>query len=206
MKRDKLNVPAVIKAAISPVTYGLPLSFSYESEASLHTEGGFRVTTAGFTVVYTDGSCLQNGSAEAKAAIGIYFGPCSPHNISVPLINTDRKSNNAAEIIASTEALKICRKYNRVDVEIRTDSKFLIGCVLQHLSIWKANGWLRTNGKPVSNKIELEELAEVLKGFRVQWVYVPGHASEVGNNYADFLARYGTFKLMRLQDSSYFHK
>ena len=206
--KTRKNVDSLIDntVEISPVSYGLPLSFSCEPESSLCTEGGFRVTSAGFTVVYTDGSCLSNGSADAKAAIGVYFGPCSPHNISMPLLETDRKSNNAAEIVASTEAFKLCKKYNRMNVEIRTDSKFLIGCVLQHLSIWKTNGWLRTNGKPVSNKVELEELDEILKGFTVQWVYVPGHSGEVGNNYADFLARYSTFKLMRINDPSYFHK
>jgi ribonuclease HI len=195
-----------VKKVDTPVVNGLPNSFSYEPEFSLYTEDGFRVTSAGFTVVYTDGSCLANGSVGAKAAVGIYFGPHSPYNCSLPLLDSERKSNNAAEIVASTEALKICRKHNRMNVEIRTDSKFLIGCVLQHLNTWKVNGWIRTNGKPVSNRIELEELNEALRGFEVQWVYVPGHAGEIGNDFADFLARHETFKLMRLNDASYFHK
>jgi ribonuclease HI len=195
-----------IRKADTPVIYGLPSSFSCEPEFSLYTEGGFRISSAGFTVVYTDGSCLANGTVGAKAAIGIYFGPHSPYNLSVPLLASDRKSNNAAEIVASTEALKLCRKHNRMSVEIRTDSKFLIECVLQHLPTWKVNGWLRTNGKPVSNKIELEELDEALTGFEIQWVYVPGHSGEMGNDFADFLARHATFKLMRNEDVSYFHK
>jgi len=202
-RKSKINS---VRKVVTPVTYGLPSSFSYEPESFLYTEDGFRITSAGFTVVYTDGSCLANGSVGAKAAIGIYFGPHSPYNLSLPLLQTDRKSNNAAEIVASTEALKICRKHNRMSVEIRTDSKFLIECVLQHLPTWKINGWIRTNGKPVNNKVELEELDEVLSGFKVQWVYVPGHSGEAGNDCADFLARYSTFKLMRMDDPSYFYK
>jgi ribonuclease HI len=194
------------KKVDTPSAYGLPSSFSYEPEYSLYPEDGFRVSSAGFTIVYTDGSCLANGSMGAKAAIGVYFGPHSPYNLSMPLSVSDRISNNSAEIIASTEALKLCKKYKRMSVEVRTDSKFLIECVLVHLPTWKTNGWLRTNGKPVSNKIELEELDEILKGFEVQWVYVPGHSGEEGNDFADFLARHATFKLMRQKDISYVHK
>jgi ribonuclease HI len=183
----------------------LLLNSFYEPDHSLiSTKDGFRVNSAGFTVVYTDGSCLGNGTDGAKAAVGVYFAADSPYNVSKPLPSQYRKSNNAAEIVASIEAFKLCLQHNRKLVELRTDSKFLIGCVLEHLQKWKNNGWLKTNKKPVSNKEELEELDQALKGLTIRWVYVPGHSNETGNEYADFLARLATFKMMRKEDPLYF--
>jgi ribonuclease HI len=187
----------------SSENYNLLLSSHYEPDFSLCTKDGFRVNSAGFVVVYTDGSCLGNGTTEAMATMGIYFAKDSPYNVSKPLPSKYRKSNNAAEIVASIEAFKLCKQHNHVFIELRTDSKFLLGCVLQHLSTWKKNGWLKTNGKPVTNREELEDLDEVLKGLVVRWIYVPGHSNEPGNDYADFLARYASFKLMQLKDPSY---
>jgi ribonuclease HI len=183
----------------------LSLISFYEPDRSLVcTKDGFRINSAGFVVVYTDGSCLGNGKDNAKASIGVYFAADSPHNISQPLSSHYKKSNNAAEIVASIEAFKLCLRHNHKLIELRTDSKFLIGCVLEHLEKWKTNGWLKTNGKPVSNKEELEELDRTLRGLTVRWVYVPGHSNEIGNDCADFLARLATFKMMRENDPLYF--
>lgn len=33
-------------------------------------------------IVYTDGSCLGNGGKDARAGIGVYFGPSHPLNVS----------------------------------------------------------------------------------------------------------------------------
>jgi ribonuclease HI len=141
-----------------------------------------------------------------KAGIGIYFAEDSPFNACQPLPAGHRLSNNAAEIAASTEALRICKSNNRFYIEIRTDSKFLLGCILQHLSTWKKNGWVKTNKKPVNNREELENLDKVLEGLTVRWVYVAGHSNEKGNDCADFLARYATFKQMRKDNPLYFQQ
>lgn len=190
------NVPG--KPSILPENYGLSPSFSYEPELILYAEDGFRINSAGFTVVYTDGSCLSNGNSDAKAAIGVYFGPQSPYNITRPLPKGYSPSNNTAEIVASIEAIKLCRQQSKLRVEIRTDSKFLVHCVTLHMPVWRKNGWLKTNKKPVSNQFELKQLDKVLKGLHVRWVHVTAHGKEVGNNYADFLARLATFKMMRI--------
>lgn len=188
---------------VSPEAYNLSPSFSHEPELLLYADGEFRINSAGFTVVYTDGSCLSNGSSDAKAAIGVFFGPHSSYNVTKPLPKGYLPSNNTAEILAAIEAFSLCHKHNRMWVEIRTDSKFLIHCVTLHMPVWEQNGWLKTNKKPVSNQLELKKLAEVLKGLRVRWVHVAAHSAEVGNNYADFLARYATFKMMRIDNPSF---
>ena len=185
--------------------YLLSPFFSHEPELSLCTKDGFRMTSAGFVVVYTDGSCLNNGKLNPIAAVGVYFGPESPHNISQTLPDVYSRSNNVAEIVASLRAFRLCRKYQKLSVEIRTDSKFLIRCMLLHLPVWKTNGWKKTNGKPVHNKYEFELLDKAIAGMRVRWIYVPAHSGEAGNGCADFLARLATFKVMRQHNPLYFH-
>jgi ribonuclease HI len=206
-KKKRTNEPSKNLNDVPPLSLmnlKLKLTSYYEPDFLLRTIGGFRVNSAGFTVVYTDGSCLANGTEKAMASIGVYFAKDSPHNISQQLPSQYRRSNNAAEIVASVEAFKLCRQHDLILIELRTDSKFLLGCVLEHMPTWKKNGWVKTNGKPVTNRPELEKLDEVLKGLIVRWVYVPGHSNEVGNDCADFLARLATFKMMREINPSYF--
>lgn len=38
----------------------------------------FQYDGDGYTIVYIDGSCSNNGLPNAKAGIGIYFGPENP--------------------------------------------------------------------------------------------------------------------------------
>lgn len=189
---------------LSLMNLKLNLTSNYEPDSSLRTIGEFRVTSTGFTVVYTDGSCLANGTDKAVSSIGVYFSKDCPFNISRQLPSRYKQSNNAAEIVASTEAFRLCKRKKLILIELRTDSKFLLGCVLEHMLTWKKNGWVKTNGKPVTNRVELEELDQVLKGLIVRWVYVPGHSNETGNDCADFLARLATFKVMRESNPLYF--
>ena len=48
--------------------------------------------------VFTDGACSNNGRPQAKAGIGIYFGPDDPRNVSAPC--PGKQTNNVAELTA----------------------------------------------------------------------------------------------------------
>jgi len=165
---------------------------SYEPDSILGLNQGFRTTSDGFVVIYTDGSCLSNGNSNAKAGIGVFFGPLNCSNISERLPPMYEQTNNNAEIFAVTTAFRFCKSKSFYNIEIRTDSKFLLNCVTSHLPIWVNNGWTKTNKKPVKNRYELEELYDEIKGCTVRWVHVPAHVDVQGNNYADFLAKMAT--------------
>jgi ribonuclease HI len=169
-----------------------PLILNYEPESNLRAEDGFRFSASGFVVVYTDGSCLGNGSADPVAGLGVYFGPESRHNVSELLHSPYSPSNNAAEVLAVLRAVEVCKSFSHTFVEIRTDSKFLISCMVRHLPLWRQNGWMTTSKKPVRNRLELQALDDALDGFVVQFTHVKGHGSDVGNEKADFLARWAT--------------
>jgi ribonuclease HI len=140
-------------------------------------------------VIYTDGSCLGNGSANARGAYGIYFGPYCSWNFGGLLPLQARQSNNSAEIVAITEALLSANRHNHSQVEIRTDSKFLITCIQTLVPDWLRSGWKTSAGKPVINQLEFEELLKAMRGMVIRLVHVRGHSVEVGNDRADFLAR-----------------
>ena len=56
--------------------------------------------------VYTDGACINNGSSNARAGIGIYFSKDNPLNISREL-KGEKVTNNIAELTAAIEAIHI---------------------------------------------------------------------------------------------------
>ena len=90
--------------------------------------------------------------------------------------------------------MRLAKENNFSYIEIRSDSKYLLNCLTQYLPLWQSNGWTRTNRKVVENREILQELLDEVKGITVRWAYVPAHVTNIGNNYADFLARWATFK------------
>ena len=70
----------------------------------------------------------------------------------------ERKTNNAAEIQAVTETIKIAKDQNMKAILIHTDSQFLINCVTKWMKGWIKNGWKTAKGEPVKNQMELQEL------------------------------------------------
>lgn len=77
-------------------------------------------------------------------------------------------------------------------MRIYSDSKYAINSVTEWAVKWQQNGW-RTAGGPVKNQDLVQAvLARVAerkaKGTTTDYVWVKGHASEVGNIAADALA------------------
>lgn len=173
--------------------YAQTFCLNSEPESQLYEDGrGFRFTSTGSLVVYTDGSCLANGRENPLASIGVFFGLLNENNVSRQLSGDYAPSNNTAEIVAVTTAFRLCKRFKYKNVQIRTDSQYLIDCLQNHVSTWMQNGWKKTTGKPVVNAIELKELLEEMVDLTVEWVHVRGHAHDMGNRCVDFLARMAT--------------
>ena len=78
--------------------------------------------------VYTDGSCIHNGKPNAKAGIGIYFGPNDPRNVSRPV--QGKQTNNTAELSAIIIACNILQQEikDKKRIVVYTDSEYAIKC------------------------------------------------------------------------------
>jgi ribonuclease HI len=145
--------------------------------------------------VYTDGSCLNNGTQRASAGIGVFFSVDNPRNISRKLV-ADKVSNNIAEVRAILAVLDEMREeLVRGDkVVIYTDSTYAIRACGEYGKKMAGQGWKTTQGRPIPNA-ELVRIAwntcKDLPNLKLE--HVQAHTGKddvhsVGNAWADKLA------------------
>ncbi|XP_055836426.1 uncharacterized protein LOC129921575 [Episyrphus balteatus] len=150
----------------------------------------FPIDSEGFVIVYTDGSCINNGKANAVAGYGVYFSEDHPLNAGKPV--NGRVTNNAGEIQAAIYAIRIAKDFGIKKLCLSTDSQFLINAVTAWMKNWKRNGWRLKGGDPVKNKEDFVIIDGLLDGsINIKWNYVKGHKGIIGNEKADRLARQG---------------
>lgn len=146
-------------------------------------------------IVYTDGSCLNNGTQRASAGIGVFFGLGNPRNISRKLV-ADKVSNNVAEVSAILAVLDEMREELGCgdEVIIYTDSTYAIRACGEYGKKMASQGWKTSQGRPIPNA-ELVRIAwtrcKDLPNLKLE--YVQAHtgrrdAHSVGNAWADKLA------------------
>ncbi|XP_064483380.1 ribonuclease H1-like isoform X2 [Ornithodoros turicata] len=136
--------------------------------------------------VYTDGACTANGKKGAKAGIGVYWGHNHPMNVSERI--SGRQTNNRAEIQAAVKAMQQAKSMGGCNLTIYTDSQFMIQSVTSWMPAWVKNNWQLSNGGPVKNKEDFQDLLRAAEGLNVKWVHVRGHRGIEGNERADQLA------------------
>ncbi|KAJ2080083.1 Ribonuclease H1 [Coemansia sp. RSA 988] len=88
------------------------------------------------TIIYVDGSCVNNGTPNAVSAVGVYFGDGDKRNFSGKLCRSVN-DNNVAELEAIRRALIQLDLNAPCDpnhlVIIRSDSQYAVGVVLNVL-------------------------------------------------------------------------
>jgi len=164
-------------------------------QANIKNDMGLNVGEDGFVHVYTDGACSQNGQKGAKAGYGVWWA--KGHNLNRSEPCHDRQTNNAAEIQAVTEAIKIAKNNDMKAILIHTDSNFLIDCVTKWMKNWKKNGWKTAKNEPVKNREELEALdraSQMAPPLKIKYKHVKAHCGIAGNEEADQLAVMGAKK------------
>lgn len=142
--------------------------------------------------VYTDGACSNNGKPNAKAGVGIYWGPGAADNISERL-RGKVQTNQRAELAAILETYRIInRRENKVNYVLHTDSKYAIDCLTKWKRVWEKNGWLNNKGEPVVNQDIIKKILDEEPSGpcgSVTLEYVPAHSGDECNEEADKFAR-----------------
>ena len=133
-------------------------------------------------IIYTDGSCLANGTTNASSGAGVYFGEDDPRNASFPVPGA--QTNNRAELWAIIKALDMTTS----PVEIRSDSRLSIKCAQR---TWQAK----------ANLDLFEQLWEKMKNRDVIFTWVRGHDNEIGNEASDTLAKEASKKKKKEADT-----
>lgn len=158
------------------------------------------------TIFYVDGSCSGNGKGDAaRAGIGVFHSADSKYNLSEALpTDFGPATNQKAELYAGIRALETFRpdaeKNPGSELELRSDSIYLVKGMNEWMANWKRNNWMhgtfdhkkkRSGQKKTIANVELwKRLDELATGYpcRITWVHVRGHMTDHGNEMADKLA------------------
>ena len=144
---------------------------------------------------YTDGACLNNGSDEAQAGCGVWYGDRDPRNIS-ERVPHETQSNQTGELMAVLLAVK---RHDLVeDLQIVSDSKFVVEGLMKHLKRWEQRGWVDVSHGGLFKTIVA--WARWRKG-ETYLKWTKGHSGTKGNEEADRLAGEGARKTMTLDES-----
>lgn len=82
------------------------------------------------TIVYTDGSCINNRKENTKSGARVWFAEGHPSNRAVRVL-TDKQSNQAGELTVVLIAIQ--NTPNFAPLQIRTDSQYVINGLTKHL-------------------------------------------------------------------------
>ena len=133
--------------------------------------------------IYTDGACSGNPGPGGWAAILMYKG--IEKEISGGEKNT---TNNIMELTAAVRGLQLL-KYP-CEVQLYSDSAYLVNGFKQGwIYNWQRNNWKTSNKEPVKNREIWEELYNLTKIHKVEFIKVKGHSDNEYNNRCDKLAR-----------------
>ena len=98
------------------------------------------------------------------------------------------------ELMAAIEALRALTR--RCEVDLYTDSKYVLQGITAWLPQWKAKGWRTAARKPVLNQDLWEQLDQAAAAQAVEWHWVKGHSGEAGNEFVDQLANVAIDRLL----------
>ncbi|CAC5385436.1 rnhA [Mytilus coruscus] len=139
--------------------------------------------------VYIDGACKNNGKPLAKASYGIFWEPNNIKNINGPVPESYKQTNNTGELYAAVKCLQQIHDNQISNINIKTDSEYLVRGITSDIVYWKSNNWkLKSSGKDVKNKELWSEIDDLLSNINVSWVHV-ARDSEIGQIEADKLAK-----------------
>lgn len=134
--------------------------------------------------IHTDGACKGNPGRGGWGAI-LQSGPHEKELWGGEAETT----NNRMELTAAIMALDALKQAS--DVDLFTDSKYVMQGITEWIGGWKARGWKTAAKQPVKN-VELWQRMDALAQLhKVEWRWVKGHAGDPGNEKADELANRG---------------
>jgi ribonuclease HI len=133
-------------------------------------------------IIYTDGSCLGNPGKGGWGAI-LQFG-AHTKEISGGALDT---TNNRMEMQAAIEAFNALKE--PCEIEIYTDSTYVMKGVTEWMRAWKNNGWKNAERKPVKNADLWAEMDVAITRHKINWHWVKGHNGHEMNEKVDKLAR-----------------
>jgi len=132
--------------------------------------------------IFADGACSGNPGPGGYGVILRYgekseeLSGFAPHT-----------TNNRMELTAVIEGLRRLKRACRV--RVITDSTYVVKGMSDWIKGWIRKEWKNSQKKPVLNKDLWEELLELSKPHKMEWVWIAGHSGHKENERCDELAR-----------------
>ena len=133
-------------------------------------------------VIYTDGACSGNPGPGGWGSILMYKG-----NKKEIFGNKENTTNNVMELTAVIEGLKLLKF--PCEVDLYSDSAYVVNAFDKGWIYGWLNNWVNSSKEPVKNKELWQELYNLTKVHKVNFIKVKGHADNEFNNRCDELAR-----------------
>ncbi|WP_137718586.1 ribonuclease HI [Methylobacillus flagellatus] len=105
-------------------------------------------------------------------------------------------TNNRMELTAVIRALEALKR--PAHVRLYTDSVYVQQGISVWIHGWKQRGWKTSDKKPVKNDDLWKQLDALVPAHNIEWIWVKGHAGNVGNERADALANRGVEQVMKV--------
>lgn len=133
-------------------------------------------------VIYTDGACSGNPGPGGYGAVLLFNGHRKELSGGFRLT-----TNNRMEMLAAIEALRSLK--DRCAVKLHSDSQYVVNAIEKGWAAkWKANGWMRNKKDKAVNPDLWEQLLQLCKQHKVEFVWVRGHSGNIENERCDVLA------------------
>ncbi len=156
-------------------------------------------------LIYTDGACSGN---PGPGGWGVYMRAFDREGSLVKEMqihgSSKETTNNRMELEAVYQALSAIKIANQ-DIQLYSDSKYVIDGIQKWIHGWKNKGWRTRSGEPVKNADLWHKIDLTACDHRIEWIWVKGHANTPGNIIADRLACKGRdealSKIMEQEDA-----
>lgn len=132
-------------------------------------------------LIHTDGACRGNPGPGGWGVVLESREQSKTLNGYSP-----QTTNNRMELTAVIEGLRALKR--PCQVELVTDSKYVMQGINDWMANWKRNGWKTAARKPVKNIDLWQQLDDEVQRHQVDWRWVKGHSGDAGNELADELA------------------
>lgn len=153
-----------------------------------NSKTGAALPHASCIVIYTDGSCQPNPGPGGYGAFLVRYVDGLKMNELERRGGSVATTNNKMELQAVIAALRCIKRDEPLPIFVRSDSKYLVDNWKDRVRGWIANGWLKSDRKPVENADLWQEIVELCDGLNVIFEWVRGHAGDPMNEKADGLA------------------
>lgn len=150
--------------------------------------------------IYTDGSCLRNpGPGGWGIVVILPDGKVAEYSKGFKLT-----TNSRMEMMAMYMALKYAEKHGKGNVNIHSDSNFIIQAFTQHwLDGWVKKGWKKQKNEPVANADIWKKIYPLYKKLDVNFLKVKAHSGIEHNEQVDDLARVAAMGGDLVEDEGY---